>query len=53
MSKPFDKTLFDASRSKDQTLNSSFYKVVSNRKLPTLRDTVLSICNEYLEKEYE
>ena len=53
MSKPFDKTLFNASRSKDQTLDSSFYKMVSIRKLPTLKDTVLSICNEYLEKQYE
>ena len=48
MSKPFNKNLFSAQRSKDQTLDSSFYKIVSNRKLPSLDSTVLSIRNEYL-----
>ena len=44
---------FKARRSKDQTLNSSFYSSTYNRTLPTTNETINSIVKHFQEHIYE
>ena len=48
-----DEQLFKAKRNKDQTLDSSRYQVYSNRKLPTINQTIKYITKYFKESYYE